>query len=210
MSKSHEDAYRFVSAMMRALAHTVRGDLSVVTNDLSYFSTLLPEGETDRSRTRCASVVANLSRLVLLQGDLAISEVSEEEMCRIVGVHEAPSDLSGSITVDTAKFSLIVQEVEKVLAGDDGSPCVRRYETAAAGEGRGLSVHCAVTTEAALGESLYTSLSQYAAARRGERYVVGAAAVDLVLLAHGWQSQVVERPVIEQGSGVVWRAVVNF
>lgn len=200
MSKIQEDSYRFISAMMRALAHTVRGDLSVVTNDLSYFSTLLPEGETDRSRARCAAVVANLSRLVLLQGDLVMSEVREEELCRVVGVTEVAAPLSGVVRADPAKLSLVLQEVEKVLLGERSGACVRRYESVSAhGEG-GLSVVFSGVNEGFVGLSIYTSLSQFAAARRGERYVVSAAAADLVLLSHGWESRVEE-----WGEGVLWR-----
>ncbi len=201
MSHIREESYRFVSAMMRALAHTVRGDLSVVTNDLSYFSTLLPEGETDRSRSRCASVVANLSRLVLLQGELGISEVSEEEFCRAIGVTEVAAPLSSTVKVDPGKFSLVMQEVEKVLGGERESSYVRRYKPASGGTRAEVIVECALTQGLDGAEEVHPSLSQYAAARRGERYVVGAAAVDLVLFAHGWESRVDERR-----HGVVWSA----
>ena len=40
------------------LAHKLRTDLAVILNDLTYFQSLLPAGETDRPRKRCKDISA--------------------------------------------------------------------------------------------------------------------------------------------------------
>ena len=52
--------FQLVSNLVRGLVHQLRTPLSVISNDLSYFKTLLPEGECERSRMRCREITAIL------------------------------------------------------------------------------------------------------------------------------------------------------
>ena len=58
-----------LSQMMRAFSHTVRGDLSVINNDLSYLSTLLPNEDIGASLARCTSITAALRDIQFVQSE---------------------------------------------------------------------------------------------------------------------------------------------
>ena len=49
-----------ISRFIRGLTHRLRTSLSVISNDLSYFKTLLPAEECERSQLRCREVAAAL------------------------------------------------------------------------------------------------------------------------------------------------------
>lgn len=49
-------AFHAVAGVFRALAHQLRTPLAVVSNDLFYFQTLLPENECERSQQRCRQI----------------------------------------------------------------------------------------------------------------------------------------------------------
>jgi len=53
----------FVSALVRALSHQIRTPLSVISNELSYFKTLLPADECNRSLERCRGISEILSEI---------------------------------------------------------------------------------------------------------------------------------------------------
>jgi hypothetical protein len=56
-----------VGTLFRALSHLIRGDLSVISNDLSFLATLVPEGEVERAKNRCNSVISTLHSLQFLK-----------------------------------------------------------------------------------------------------------------------------------------------
>ena len=57
-------AYKILAGISRILGHKLRSPLSVVSNDLSYFQTLLPESECDRSLEKCRNISGMLREIV--------------------------------------------------------------------------------------------------------------------------------------------------
>lgn len=74
---SSERIMRALSQFIRAFSHSVRGDLSVINNDLSYFSSLLPEEDITSSVARCAAITDALRQLTFAQGEAFQSHPSD-------------------------------------------------------------------------------------------------------------------------------------
>lgn len=49
-------AAELVTALLQALAHKIRTPLSVISNDLNYFATLIDPDECSRSKRRCHEI----------------------------------------------------------------------------------------------------------------------------------------------------------
>lgn len=58
-----------LSFLARALSHQVRGHLAVISNDLQYFTTLLPEGECQRSIARTKEISKIFDAITALLGE---------------------------------------------------------------------------------------------------------------------------------------------
>lgn len=57
------NSLNIVNSLIRALGHKIRTPLSIVQNELSYLSTILPKGEADRAQTACRGIVGILAGL---------------------------------------------------------------------------------------------------------------------------------------------------
>ena len=56
-----------VGTLFSALSHLIRGDLSVISNDLSFLSTLVPAGEVERAKNRCNAITTTLNSLQFIK-----------------------------------------------------------------------------------------------------------------------------------------------
>jgi hypothetical protein len=63
MAVPHGHSWDLLSAFCHALAHQLRTPLSVISNDLAYFKSILPAGETERSAKRLNEVTGLLKKL---------------------------------------------------------------------------------------------------------------------------------------------------
>ncbi len=127
MSENTKDtlALNLLSSLVRALSHQIRTPLSVISNDLSYFKNLLPEGECQRSLERCKEI-SNILGAALVDGGRAsaaesvsvrifLTEIFEGHT--IIGL-EALSD--NSMVVDKPKlqfaFRALLQNLIEIAA----------------------------------------------------------------------------------------------
>ncbi|NLF24169.1 MAG: hypothetical protein GX589_00725 [Deltaproteobacteria bacterium] len=76
-----------LSCLIRGLTHRLRTPLAVISNDLSYFKTVLPAEECERSQLRCREVAAALKDIsacsvrTLKLEDLSIERLLVESAC---------------------------------------------------------------------------------------------------------------------------------
>lgn len=171
--------------LLRALSHIVRGDLSVVTNDLTYLSSIAPPEELERPRARCASAAATLAKVNVITGCISSDGILLSSVVRELGspleveqalVRGDPSKLAwlgqtlralfGTITLRT----VIRMPHERVTFECDAPRSPER------GGARRVS-----------GLARYRSMGEYASRELGEREVVEASLVDLVLRGFGWE-----------------------
>ena len=175
------------AALARALSHSIRGDLAVITNDLSYLATVHPGEDIERSRGRCARIGETLSKLSVLRDHeleqelVPLGEVFALNRAEMVG--DVPEQIS--LWLDRARFSLacatIRELVEKVgnAAMNSWIPMSLRTK---AEQPITLEFHCGDVTDEVTKSS---SVTEWASSQFGERFVVDAVVADLILRAHG-------------------------
>lgn len=168
--------------LLRSLAHMIRGDLSVINNDLVYVSAMVGEGELERSRARCAQVAAVVGKLHALSPDEVRSEISGAELAAIFGA--AVDDAAGStkISVDSGAMRHVACALREVLGGYSAT----MSHTQDGGDKRG-ALSLVLTRDVVPGSGVSHDLfSSLAAVEKGERAVVDGCIIDIVLRNHGW------------------------
>ena len=106
-------ALTLFAQLARSLSHRLRTPLSVISNDLTYFQSLLPPHECARGISRCREISAVLTELARLNGapllrePLEVARVYEE----LMGMERFASGsncraLVGSVRVDLEKLKL--------------------------------------------------------------------------------------------------------
>lgn len=72
---SCESELKLFERLARALLHSIRGDLAVIQNDLSYFASTGTPEDVARAKARCGSISATLAKLACQapQGCFAIA-----------------------------------------------------------------------------------------------------------------------------------------
>lgn len=81
MSGNEGLALKLISAFLKALAHKIRTPLSVISNDLSYFQSKLPQGETKQSSEKIATINNLFSKYNAIgDGELKAAQISVEEL----------------------------------------------------------------------------------------------------------------------------------
>ncbi len=184
---SIEKSSRILSILSRSLTHVIRGDLSVITNDLTYLAGLVPAGEVERAKTRCANIGQFLGKLAVLQDGFTPNshtlaefsksclgfEVSDSERCPDSMVWCDPQKIQNA-------FGIIANLIDSHGIGS-GSKAVMDV---------GADVCTVVHSGARIDEPLgsYRTLSDFAGSARGERSVVDAALGDLIFEMHGWSA----------------------
>lgn len=186
---STEESSRILSVLSRALTHVIRGDLSVITNDLTYLAGLVPAGEVDRAKMRCANIAQFLGKLVVLQNGFmpqkyTLGEFSKTCLRSEVSNGALRSDCEVRCDLKQAQFvfgiiaSLIgthgTEGTLSALVNIEADTCT--------------VLHSGSRVDEPLGH--YRALSDFASGARGERAVVDAALCDLVLQMHRWSGRV--------------------
>jgi hypothetical protein len=180
-----ESEFTVCARLLRALSHIVRGDLSVVTNDLTYLSTIAPPEELERPRARCASAAATLAKVNIITGSMLFDGIPVPTL-----VHE----LGGSLVVenalvrgDSSKLTWLGQTLRGLL----GTMTVRSVARA---PGERFVFECDAPRSADRGRARrvaglarYGSVGDYASRELGEREVVEASLVDLVFHGFDWE-----------------------
>lgn len=188
MERSRSDSeseLQVCARLLRALAHRIRGDLSVITNDLAYIATIVDPGEVERARARCGRISAGLAHLGAISVTATKEVVPLSRALRAFGISETGDDSAGSVQVEIAQGLLehcalllreLVGEWDASWRGD------RTRESST------LTVHIRATRDFS---DKYASLGSFAVAQLGERFVVEAGLIDLILRDHGWPVAVV-------------------
>lgn len=184
ISPPAETEFAVCARLLRALSHIVRGDLSVITNDLAYLSAVTSAEELERPRARCASAAATLGKVNVITGSLSSRGVPLAAIVREFGA--LPVAESVLIRGDESKVAWIARTLrsllgEFVVRGVAPAPS-ERFVIECVATGAATNVH---PRDSASIER-YRSFGDYAARELGEREVVEASLVDLLFHGFGW------------------------
>lgn len=185
ISPPAETEFAVCARLLRALSHIVRGDLSVITNDLAYLSAVTSAEELERPRARCASAAATLGKVNVIAGSLSTNGVSLTAIAREFGA--APITESVLIRGDESKVVWIARTLRSLL----GEFVVRGVVPAPSER---FVIECVATCAAtevrprdSASTERYSSFGDYAARELGEREIVEASLVDLLFHGFGWR-----------------------
>ncbi len=177
-----------LAVLSRALIHVIRGDLSVITNDLTYLGGVVSEEEVARAKARCANIAQFVGKLAVLQNS---SETRPATLVELLRAAPPAGDLTaGSMTsiigCNAQQGSFVFMTLSALLGSGEGTGKVTSAVDVKDGVCRLLLAK--ERTDELLGS--YPTLSGFALRARGERSVVDAAICDLILQASGWRSGV--------------------
>lgn len=166
--------------LLRALSHRIRGDLAVVTNDLVYLSSLVDPVELERPRVRCETIASLLSPLGLLSSTSPHQPTSVLSLSEILGLTlDRSVDPSRSVLLRAVLLRQAGQLLRQILGPWTG--VVLEENTVS----RAISCNLRFQEARSLRRS-YSSVGRMAAAELGERFVVEACLIDLILRDHRW------------------------
>lgn len=177
----HESELQVCAQILQSLAHRIRGDLSVINNDLAYLATIVDPAEVERSRTRCSAISAVLSHFGAL-GSYADTktEIALDKLLKIFCVSAATdTDLERrTVSVSSVLVELAAVLLRELVGGLNGS-----FEH---GDG---AIRATIVIKSDMTRDFseeYGSIAAFAAAQLGERFLVEAGLVDLIFRDHGW------------------------
>lgn len=175
-----ESEFELTSRLLRSLVHRVRGDLSVITNDLAYLGTHVDSSELERSRARCASIAHRFSILSALPASPGREHCSVSDVATIWSAPVPEGGLRGvGISVDVRAVRYAVKLIFELFGAWRSSIWIESDATS-------LCV-CELRFQRALTlQRSYGSFSALVAAELGESAVVEGCLIDLVLRDHGW------------------------
>lgn len=173
-----ESEFSIFSRFSRAFSHVVRGDLSVITNEVSYLATTMPSEELGRVRNRCSQIAATVSKIAGLQSELSLSLVGVDAVARTLGAG-LPRVSDEIVAIDGVKVERLASSIRQMIQGSGASWSTDVRE----GESAVFSIH--LPRHNGLGAQ-YASWSSFAAKELGERLVIDAVVADLIMRAHGW------------------------
>ena len=167
------------SRFSRAFTHSMRGDLSVITNELSYLATKLPAGELDRASNRCSQMASTISKIAGLQSESLVETISIEDLSRMFGARNLVLDENRGYRIDRTRGERLALMLRYLLGeGSQGSLGVSEAKT---------SLCLTLSSDGPDGAPrLYGSWSSFSSQERGERYVIEGVVADLLTRALGW------------------------
>jgi two-component sensor histidine kinase len=171
--------------LLRALAHRVRGDLSVITNDLAYIATLIDPAELERPRSRCAKIAQTLGALSALAGTERVESIDLATFAQRVGLKRAEgvSDRQAKFEVDTEAFSRSLTLLRELCGELSGEVILSEQESG--------GINCAISfNQPRAIKGTYQAMSDFAAAELGERFVVEGCLIDLIACDNRWSYEI--------------------
>jgi hypothetical protein len=181
-----------IERLVRALLHTVRGDLSLIQNELSSLSAEHGEERVRGALSRCRSIAAQLGQLTLAHAPPLQEAVRLSELLAETGGHGANREwiLQGDRASLVAIFSLLPSVLGSwgyaaVVEESSGAPRVR------------ISLQHRSATHGA-----FRSFSSFVSAEVGERKVVQAALCDLLRQHFGYEVRVLAQD--ETIEAILW------
>ena len=173
-----DSEFELTTRLLRSLAHRIRGDLSVITNDLVYLASCYGSSETQRPQMRCESIAASLAMITQLTSGVEKERVGGDVLAEVLR-------LSVTDTVETGSlFSLHVERMKQAMRF--------MYDLLGPWEGTIRALDSSRGVVACRFKFLrreplakhYSGLSKLVAAELGERFVVEATLFDLILRDH--------------------------
>jgi len=181
-----ESEFTIFGRFSRAFSHVVRGDLSVITNEVSYLATQMPSEELGRVRNRCSQMAATISKIAGLQSDVATTPLGVDAAARIFGV-ALEGRGEAVVSLDCVKIERLASILRQMMPPSD-APWM------AAGVDRSvLTLSRSIQDFQGIG-SRYASWSSFASKELGERSVIDAVVADLIMRAHGWRLAIESSP----------------
>ena len=181
--------FQLCSSLSRALAHRLRGDLSVVTNDLAYISTIVDPSEVARARTRCIRMADALAVLGVLPGELELQLLEIESIANLFEIRPViPNASWGRLLVDPRQLEQFTTLLKDLIGSWSGpvTPVVAQdiYESDFS------PVFKFIFSEQKELRQRYFSLADFSLAELGERSVVEGCLADLIVRAHNWRVEI--------------------
>jgi len=174
-----ESEFTIFGRFSRAFSHVVRGDLSVITNEVSYLATQMPSEELGRVRSRCSQMAATISKIAGLQSEVAPTLTGVRVAARIFGaaIEDTTDDL---VLLDCVKIERLASSIRQMLPASDAL-----WISARSGDGV-LTLSRSISNFQGRG-ARYASWSSFASKELGERSVIDAVVADLIMRAHEWR-----------------------
>jgi hypothetical protein len=183
LGTAQESEIELVERLFRALNHLIRGDLSVIQNEISYVVSRHGDHDLRGAVDRCESISAKLSMLSSACAPRGCQEVFLEDIFGALG-HSAPQSL-GHLVGDPSAVRLILSFLPRALRAQPRSISCERSDTTFR---FGIAFACAGTCLQAA--AAFPSLSSFASAELGETAVVEAVVADLLMRACGWHASI--------------------
>jgi hypothetical protein len=173
-----ENELAIFARFARSLTHLLRGDVSVISNELVYLSSVIDKRELLVSQKRCAAIAEVLSTVSSLGTILHKSPTSIRALADTFGAAE---DIASELVVecDAAALGRCGTALRRVLGSWSATVSV-------VASGR---VELAFTANALAAPARYhDSLSSYVSEQGTDDVaVLMSAAVDMIIRGHGWR-----------------------
>ena len=174
-----ESELAIFSRFSRAFSHVVRGDLSVITNEVSYLATTMPSEDLGRVRNRCSQIAATVSKIAGLKSEVSPSSLKIEDVACIFGAR-LPASIPDRISLDRIKVERLSSIVRQMLGNTD-APWTAEWSP---DYGLALSIQIPKSPGP---RAKYASWSSFAVGELGERAVIDGVVADLIMRAHEWR-----------------------
>jgi hypothetical protein len=181
-SATFDSEFTIFSRFSQAFSHVVRGDLSVVTNELSYLATRLPSEDLSRVKNRCAQMAATISRIAGLESALRVATVEASVLSRVFGASSEPGLDQVFLSYDPVKIERLATIVRQ-MCGDGSSSWTTQVDRDT--EAFRISFVSPRRNESEETRQFH-SWSDFASRVLGERSVIDGVVADLIMRAHGW------------------------
>lgn len=177
-----ESEFSLFSRFSRAFGHVMRGDLSVITNEIAYLATVMPVGDLERAKNRSAQMAATVSKIAGLETDIDLGEISAHELAKIFGAREVFLHTSPMVMVDRVKVERLALTIKQLVG------CSESARDMTLGDGphrEALELRIALESPSERPRQ-FSSWSSFASRERGERSVIDGVVADLIARAHSW------------------------
>jgi len=175
-----ESEIELFERLFRSLNHLIRGDLSVIQNELSCASSPHGDGDLVGAARRCGSISAKLSTLSSACAPRSCQEVFLDEVLGALG-HSAPQSL-GHLVGDPGAVRLILSFLPRGIGAQPTSISCERSDATFR-----LDMAFPRPGSCAQSPARFSSLSGFASAELTEVAVIEGSVADLVMRACGWR-----------------------
>jgi hypothetical protein len=194
-SATFDSEFTIFSRFSQAFSHVVRGDLSVVTNELAYLASRLPSEDLSRVKNRCAQMAATISKIAGLESALRVSPVEATTLARVFSADPASALDETTVSYDPIKIERLATIIRQ-MCGEGGGAWSARVER------ESEAVFFSFVSPRGLeGEESkrFHSFSEFASRVLGERSVIDGVVADLIIRAHGWSVSLLVSPRSTEG-----------